>query len=539
MADSKYKIKGIEENDELLYIGSLFRHAYSADWHIQVRFKKSQKKSVLASLISELVVGRIYNPTSEVTFAKCDETFFWSKIVGNKSGIDLKLTSIAKAKRNERYFLVKDDYAYIAIPQLELARALFLQNSKMFHYALEPISLGIDFQSYSPDEENLIIEVSESAQLSKYQFERIFNLNKLSYTLADRQGRDSFLSISSNFLKYRFDTTGDRKQVSTWWKFGFDVPNLTGSVLDVSTYESTGVHKGEKVRVVREIHSINKVPHSLPENIQFFSKKWLRTLTGNTSDDGCAPISLVPEEYEIDDQQSANSFLPERIVHTQGCNEFSLGPSRQAKTLTAKSKIRVISDDAEYEISGSELASTEIPSLLGTATPVVTSTNTSDKQDESTFLAFKNMVNLVHQDISLNLPEYTVRKLHKVGLSRVHRKKVSKILRCAAVAHFRDESSLESYSLIEIDLSDYGSQKSLSTLLFKYSCLDEARLRVDAILSAFVANSLNWPRQYFLDNHIKAGFINHPSGLEMVTSEEIQALIQKWANSVISKIQNF
>lgn len=538
MADRPYKIKGVDNNDELLYIGSLFRHAYSTDWHLQVRFKKSEKKSVLASLLPDLVVGRTYNSTSEISTTSNTEDFTWNKIVGNKSGSELKIKNIGDAKRNERYFLLKNEDEYLAFPQLELARALFIENSKMFHYALEPISLGIDFKYYKPTQDNLIIEVCDSAQLTKNQFERVFNPNKLAFTLTDAKAHVAFLSINNNFLNYRFDKKEKGDRLSTWWRFGFDAPALNGSRLKVFTNELTGTFNHRRVRVINEILSITNIPHDLPQNIVFTSKKWLRTALTKVTDSDNDLAIVAPTHYEIDDQQSASSFLPEKIIRAQGNHEFSLDPIRQAKTLTAKGKIRLIFNDAndrEVEISDVQLASTELPSILGDATPVVTSTNTSDEASSSAFIAFKSMIDLIQQHKHLELTEYAVRKLHKVGRSRLHKMKVGNSPRSVAIAHFSHSITLTSYSLVEIDVSD--TDKKLSTLIFKYNCLDQARMRLDPILSAFVAKSLSWPRKYLQENNIFADFITHPTGLNITAIDDQGDLIMIWANNTLKKMR--
>ena len=537
MANSPYKIRGVEENDELLYVGLLFRHAYSADWHVQVRFKNSEKKSVLASLIPDLAVGRLYNSTNGAIPSKRSHIFYWSQIVANVTGTDLKLKKYGKSFRNERYYLLKNKAEYLAIPQLELARVLFLQNSKMFHYMIEPVALGIDFRLYNSDGKSLIIEVAETAQLTKSQFNRIFDHNKLAYTLGDDGGRDAFLSIYNNFQQFRSDLVGNNKQTTTWWAFGFSAPDLSNSLLKVLTHDSVGTYKTKRVKVVTEVQSITRVPHALPDDITFFCKNWLRTSLRDKSSADNSSASLIPESYEIDDEQTASSFLPEKIVQAQGVHEFSLEPFRQSKTLTAKGKIRVFVDESEIDISGVEIASTDLPSLLGNATPVVISKNTNSEEDETAFEAFKAMVHYVEKISTLSLSECSARRLPKIGKSRLHRKFKGKSPRFAVVAHFREIDSLSSYTLIEIDLSDYLTERKLSTLLFKYSCLDEARARVDAILTALVEKSLSWPRSYFKNNHIEAGYIKHPTGLDVTLNGDQVELISSWAKQTINKMK--
>ena len=142
------------------------------------------------------------------------------------------------------------------------------------------------------------------------------------------------------------------------------------------------------------------------------------------------------------------------------------------------------------------------------------------------------MVQRVVQSNNFNLVSYEIRRLHKVGYSRIHKKKPGGGPRLAAIAHIKSASSLESYSLIEIDLSDFATKRSLSTLVFKYSCLDEARGRVDPILSALVAQSLHWPRDYFKTNKIRTMFINHEPGLSPLQTDGRDLKIKAWAEKV-------
>ncbi len=528
LAEKQYKIKGLEDNDELLYIGPLFRTSYSADWRIQVRFKKSSIKSILASLIPDLAVGRIYNAVHIEPKAQGSRSFDWNGIVGNSSGEYLQLPPVDIIKRNERYFIVEDDDGYLAIPQLELARMLFIQNSKMFHYALEPVALGIDFHSFRPDHKNLFIHVTPSVQLTKSQFERVFNSNKLAYTLADKNGVDSFLSISENFRKYRHDQKESNKQTfTTWWTFGFAPPEIKGCSLTVTLQSCTGKYKNKDVRVVQEIQGISNVPHLLPENIHFISQEWLKALVNQQTTDN-SKNAVGVEQYEIDDEQSASSFLPEKIVQAKGNMAFSLDPKRSAATVSRTGKIRLVSQDAERDVSGSQIATTDLPSILGIATPVVTSSNTSAPADISVFEGFKMMFEQVLKLMKFQHAGYEIKKLHKVGNSKLHLKKTDNSPRQAAIAHLRNPTTLESFTLIEIDLSDYD-KRPLSTLLFKYGCLDEARSRVDAILSALVANSIHWPKDYFQANDIKSEFVSHPPGFNPNTSSTDSEMINTWA----------
>lgn len=535
MAGKKYKIKGVEDNDQLTYIGSLFRHAYSADWHVQVRFKKSQKRSVLASLLPDLAVGRTYNLTDAPKSKQKMTSFNWSNLVSKGTGEDLNLPAIPDIYRNEQYFVLEKKQSYLAIPQIELARVLFLQNSKLFHYALDSIALSIDFQSFQPDDKNLLIEINSTAQLSKNRFEQLFNLSKLAYTLFDKSGKASFLSIAQNLLKNRFDTTNKNGDLSTWWAFSFNVPKLNYSKLKASLYTSPNRWKGKTLHVVTEISSLTQVPNSLPENIHIFSRDWLKISVQQGKDDSTEQGSS-PEYFEVNDAEAANSFLPEKIIQSQGESVFELNPKRKIETLTTKKKIHLVVDCIESDVADTESANTDLPTLLGTATPVVTSSNTEDEADKSAFDVFKSMVQAVDNVCSVSLVSYEIRRLHKVGSSRLQKLKNGGGPRFAAIAHFKSQSALESYSLIEIDLSDYGSKKPLSTLLFKYSCLDEARCRVDAILSALVGNSLQWPRAYFKSNKIVTAFIKHKPGLTSLSVDNANLKIGAWGTDVCNSI---
>lgn len=536
MAGTKYKIKGVEDNDTLIYIGSLFRHTYSADWHVQVRFKKSNKRSVLASLLPDLVIGRTYNRTDESGTESPSKKIKWSRIVAHASGKELGLSPPKNLNRNERYFILSRDEAYLAIPQLELARVLFLQNSKMFHYAIDPVALGIDFQYFTPDQQNLLVEVNDSAQLSRSRFNQLFNQSKLAYTLCDDSGKKAFLSIKASLLNNRFDKKDSSGNTSTWWTFTFDAPDLKGSILEITAYRSPKLWNQKKVFVVKEITGLTKIPNSLPNNIKFFSRDWFNA-SSQRGEQAPSEKQQAPNLYEVDDQATASSFLPERTIASGGTCGFSLEPKRNTESVTANKKIHLVVDGKEHQISGAELASTELPSFLGQSTPVVTSDNTMEEVDKTIFSAFKAMVDDLSLSEHLHFVSYEVRQLPKVGRSKCQNKKDGKGYRYAAIAHFKLVNSLDSLSLIEIDLSDMKKTRQLSTLSFKHGCLDEARSRADSILTALVAASLTWPTKYFKKNDIHVQRVKHPQAYNPLENDN--ASIELWTKTVKDTIELF
>ena len=539
MVDRAYKIKGVDENDQLLYIGGIFRFFGNSEWYVQVRFSKSKKKSVLASLIPDLCVGRFYNVTdiSDTQAKLKSKPIKWSDVKAIENGKTLGLNPINGLNRNEKYFLLQKKNAWLAIPQIELARCLFLQNNKMFGYSLSPVALNIDFRRANVSQSNLIIEVTESAQLSKGQFEKCFNETQLAYTLCDSSALNSFLSIHESFrLKQKTSKVGGSEV--TWWNFGFNLPSLKGAKMELLLSEHISTYQGQNLYVANEIKDITGIPHTLPLDIEFISQKWTKVAVSQSMLN--KEKLEVADEFIIDDEQGASSFSPTKIISSHGIGTFSLSPNRLARTKTSKGKVRVINESGEAEASGSDLISTDLPTLLGSACAAIfVATTEDDGDDKNIFDNFKSMLKKLCEESDLTLAELRIQKLRKIKSFKSHMKKDGTGTRKAAVAHLISPSeNFEIITLIDVDQSDFptsGSKKSLSTLIFKFTHLDDARAKAETILDELVIKSLRWPRNSFEKNNISTQNANHPP-YYWVRKVDDDA-IERWVVNTKNKIE--
>lgn len=504
---------------------------------IQVRFERSDKRSVPAALLPDLVVGRRYNLTQNVNDEEFDSTVAfstdieWSKIIGNKSGKELGLPQIDKSTfRNERYVLIHVDGKVYAFPQIELARVLFLQNSKMFHYAIDKVSLGIDFQYLKNDSENLVINVGEHVQLSKSYFESIFNKNKLAYTLHEKSGLKSFESISNNYIKYRFY---NNETSELWWTFGFNLPSLWGAQMGIRGIKHE--HNEQTYFIVEEIESIGRIPHKLPENIEFFSTRWK---TSNViPGDNLAINQNAQQTYVIDEGESASSFLPQNIVRSQTASQFSLEPSRNTKITTSKKKLLVTINKSDGEGTSEDekeqTGSLGLRDILGNATPITTSSNSEDIDKESDFYKnFEGMVRAICEYSGCKLNHLDVIALPYVKGFKLYKK--GNRARCAGVAHLVSKSSLTTYTLIEIDISD-KPLRALSTLLLTFNSIDHARAVVISVLEGLVYKSLAWPTEYIDSEGMNSAKLTHPQKLDELSEAEKKRAFNNWAINVCKK----
>ncbi|MDO7085155.1 Tn7-like element transposition protein TnsE [Pseudocolwellia sp. AS88] len=540
MVDSAYKIKGVEENDQLLYIGGIFRFFGNSEWYVQVRFSKSKKKAVLASLIPDLCVGRYYNVTDIFdTQAKSKKIIIkWSDVKARANGKTLGLNPINGLNRNEKYFLLQKKNAWLAIPQLELARSLFLQNNKMFGYALSPVALNIDFRRANVSQSNLMIEVMDSVQLSKGQFEKCFNATQLAYTLCDSSALSSFISIHENFRLKQNTSKVDGCKV-TWWNFCFNLPNLKKVKMELLLSEHISTYQGQNLYIANEIKSIIGIPHNLPVEIEFISQKWAKvSVSQSTLNEEKLEVA---GEFIIDDEQGASSFSPTKIISSNGIGTFSLSPNRSARTKSSKGKVRVINESSEAEASGSELISTDLPTLLGSASAAIFVATTKDDNgdDKNIFDNFRSMLKKLCEESGLSLTELRIQKLRKIGRFKSHMKKDGTGIRKAAVAHLTNPSvNFETITLIEIDQSDFpntGSKKNISTLVFKFTHLDDARAKVETILDELIIQSIAWPRDFFKQNKISTQFVNHPKNYR-IEKADID-VIDRWVVNTQKKIE--
>lgn len=540
MVDRAYKIKGVEENDQLLYIGGIFRFFGNSEWYVQVRFSKSKKKSVLASLIPDLCVGRFYNVTdiSDTQAKLKSKPIKWSDVKAIENGKTLGLNPINGLNRNEKYFLLQKKNAWLAIPQIELARSLFLQNNKMFGYALSPVALNIDFRRANVSQSNLIIEVTESAQLSKGQFEKCFNATQLAYTLYDSSALNSFLSIHKSFRLKQKKSNLDGKDV-IWWNLAFNAPNLKGAKMEISYSNQGQTYFGQKLYIANEIKGITGIPHKLPLDIEFISQKWAKIAVSQSALN--EEKLEVATEFIIDDEQGASSFSPTKIISSHGIGKFSLLPIRSAKTKSSKGKVRIINESGESEQIDSELINTDLPTLLGSASAAIFVATTEDDNgdDKNIFDDFRSMLKKLCEESDLSLAELRIQKLRKIGRFKSHVKKDGTGIRKAAVAHLTSSSvNFETITLIDVDQSDLpttGSKKCLSTLVFKFTYLDDARAKVETILDELIIKSIAWPRGFFKQNKISADFVNHPKNYWIVKADS--EAIDRWAVNTKNKIE--
>ncbi|GAC31723.1 hypothetical protein GPLA_0807 [Paraglaciecola polaris LMG 21857] len=523
----------------MLYIGGIFRFFGNSEWYIQVRFSKSKKKSVLASLIPDLCVGRFYN-VPDISDAKGKTALTrtnWSNVKAVKSGKELALNPINGVNRSEKYFLLQKKDMWLAIPQLELARSLFFQNNKMFGYAQSPVALNVDFRRSNVSQSNLMIEVMDSAQLSKGQFEKCFNATQLAYTLCDSSALNSFLSVHENFrLKQKTSKVGGCEV--TWWNFGFNLPSLKGAKMEMMLSEHISTYQGQNLYVANEIKGITGIPHTLPLDIEFISQKWAKLAVSQSTLN--EEKLEVAGEFIIDDEQGASSFSQTKIISSHGIGTFSLSPNRSARTKSSKGKVRIINETGEAEVSGSELINTDLPTLLGSASAAIfVATTEDDGDDKNIFDNFRSMLKKLCEESDLTLAELRIQKLRKIKGFKSHMKKDGTGTRKAAVAHLTSPSeNFETITLIDVDQSDFptsGSKKSLSTLIFKFTHLDDARAKAETILDELVIKSLRWPRNSFKKNNISTQNANHPP-YYWVRKVDDDA-IDRWVEKTKEKIQ--
>lgn len=488
------RINNFDHNVTVTHIGGLFKGSRSKIWSINLQCSpKQEKKFTNFSNSAMLIRGKKINcserqlsqPNLAITLANQDVlTPSYLKDFDELS-TDPKLAYFEGIQTS--FVIERPNQTTIHLPQLELARTLFLINSYFCRASLSTTTIQHEFEVIQNDEENLIVFLENNTMPLKLVNQK-GTQSLLAWLLLDPNAKQSFESISRYFNTQLKDENGWKK-----WIFQFDPPSMKNWTLHFRGRYNTS----RDAFLVEEIVGI-EIDTDIPTSITFSHPSFIQIKTeGQQSGQGYKPEYSDSLGSTIEDDATASI---EQGIRVLNANESWVSFIKPLE-ITKKGKIKITGQrakgDSNDESGSGNLVSTDEANSAGD----LPAADVGGKKDYTNYDQkyaqryhdFNSMIQVLQSTHQCVLYESLTHELMKVGRSECHRISKDK-LRTIKFVHlcYRDDDFL----LIELDTSD--GVKSISTKLI-YLTTDDWKIYLDKIKTHLVAKSLSWPNDLFDD----------------------------------------
>lgn len=199
------KLASFEDNVQVVHIGHLFRNSESKEWRIFVWFNPMQeRKWTRFTHLPLLSRAKVVNSTTK-QINKADRVIeFGASDLQRAKMIDFpNLSSFASVRNKDgaqSSFIYEAETPYSKIryhiPQLELARSLFLINSYFCRSCLSSTALQQEFDvQYEVERDHLEIRILPSSSFPKEALEQSAVVQLLVWLFSDSDVIDSYESI--------------------------------------------------------------------------------------------------------------------------------------------------------------------------------------------------------------------------------------------------------------------------------------------------------------------------------------------------------
>ena len=533
------KLKSFNENLTVVHIGNLFRNNGNKDWKIYVWFTPTQnQKWSRFSHLPLLSRGKQVNSTRKQN-SKPDRIIHFDQVLNLEKGLlsafpNLSHYSSIQTKDGEQNSFIyctenNDRKIRYHIPQLELARALFLINSYFCRSCLSSSALQQDFDvRYDVERDHLEIRVLCSSPFPKDSLEQTATEQLLAWLFSSQNARRSYESIFQHYLKNSYMKTLHEEN----WCFSFDPPPMAGWKLHVqgrSSLSQEGINY-----LVEEIVGL-EIDAKLPRSTKIIHTAFQELEDG----EGPKQYPIIPteektndEDVELDDDLTADDSNTIRILEADRSWLRFSRPSYIIKQRSSKKRHQTPIEKSNINNSNGALMSTDEPHIGG-ALPAA---DLGGKQDETDynqlfanrFAAVNYLIQVLQIKFQCQILSEETLALPKVGRSRLHLCKDG-TPRVIKAIRFRQND--HDFVLIEVDASD--AVKMLSTKVLSNVNSEDWRYEFELIRRGVVANSLSWPNSVFNDLYGVEGHrgVNHPKGIgEIGISKEVLA---GWAERMV------
>ncbi|MDY0134170.1 MAG: Tn7-like element transposition protein TnsE [Atribacterota bacterium] len=517
--------KSLENNSVIKEIGSIFRLHESSDWHINVNLTPNQKKQCFSfSQVPILARRRVLNATeaSQPAGYKMSTTIENTHLWSHKLIEDCPISAVNRQEDAQQWcFVFESGGTQYFLPQLELARVLFLNNAYIARLSMCQNGLiqEFDVQRFNESNEAQINILPTSSMPLKSRGDDALR-QRLAWILLDMDARRSFESIARYQLQNGYDN-----DLYRLWKFQFDPPPLAGVELTLRGHYEPEL----KACYVYEIYSISKLNSTCPSNVDIVDPRYAESRLGQGYNRQTG--SPLASDLIIDDEQDPDINLAEigidaPIVRFEFANPFET--TRLSTGRTQSGGCRKEEDPTRPSENSCVKVSTGESSILGTMPPAdysavkVASDNIDIYTVTDTFKAFDAMVEQL-----TNMPNCTHihREIHKLPAIFGYSKHLLINGQPRYLAWHIIKKDGDVYALIEVDNTD--NRSSLATLLLKqkHSKFDWDKY-IRELGSNLIKLSLVWPtsrlNQTFGSNYKRISHPSSPSKMVALSQESIQ-----------------
>ena len=530
------KIKGIRDNSLIKAIGNIYRPIDGKDWKINIQLEPEQgKQSLKISQLPLLARRRMLNATEPPVLGGYKLECVMANDLWEAVRIgDCPLAGMSQRQDREQWcFRFEHEGTKFYLPQLELARALFLYEPYLCRMAMHPGSLTEEFDIQVLDQPNEIqINLLPSCTLPKFVRGDHELRRALASVILDPDIRRSFESIS----KFQME---DGENIGRYrvWPFRFTPPPLNSVRLGVRGQ----FDKKTSTMFVFEIYGLEGLQTNHPGKVHFYDPEFARSISRGKGT-ATEATAFGQEDFEIDDDE-----LPE----ASGAQELVLDSPKVVRTYQNPAHTSRNGKDKKRSSGGKkEDASDEEP--VDIITDVSTDEGSrigqlqaagidgmDDQSDDAKnyagrFQAFDAMVKALESN-GCKKTSSQIRKLPEL-------KGRSKYLladgnpRCWSIQTLSSGNSR--FTLMEVDTQ--GNASRLSTLLVRHpqEAFDWPEI-YDQLAKRIVKESLKWPTKYldslFPNDEVQR--IIHPTSSPENKDLLDSGSIAKWAARVLSKIQ--
>lgn len=232
------RLATFNDNVQVVHIGHLFRNSGHKEWRIFVWFNPMQeRKWTRFTHLPLLSRAKVVNSTTK-QINKADRVIeFEASDLQRAKIIDFpNLSSFASVRNKDgaqSSFIYEAETPYSKtryhIPQLELARSLFLINSYFCRSCLSSTALQQEFDvQYEVERDHLEIRILPSSSFPKGALEQSAVVQLLVWLFSDQDVMDSYESIFRHYQQNREIKNGVES-----WCFSFDPPPMQGWKLHV------------------------------------------------------------------------------------------------------------------------------------------------------------------------------------------------------------------------------------------------------------------------------------------------------------------